>query len=121
MNADQLLAGYASRIEHKLGRGTTTTSQLRRYGDALFPRGFFRGVYPAGQGPEKVARRYFFVVNTSTGQPGEHWLAVAVQPGKPSLLFDSFGRTPSASWQPHLRGMVTTDPDENQSKSTAAS
>ena len=36
------------------------------------------------------------------------------QPGKAPLLFDSFGRKPSASWQPHLRGVATTDPDHNQ-------
>eukprot|EP01045_Picozoa_sp_COSAG04_P009149 COSAG04_NODE_524_length_13127_cov_18.191511_5_plen_171_part_00 len=53
--------------------------------------------------------------NTTDGPPGEHWMAVAMQPGKQPLLFDSFGRKPSASWQPHMRGVAITDPDHNQS------
>ncbi len=118
MNADQLLAIYASRIQEPpprgLGRGTTTTAQLTEYGRRLFGTDFFRGVYPAGQGPVETDGRYFFLVNTDDGPPGEHWMAVAMQPGKAPLLFDSFGRKPSASWQPHLRGVATTDPDHNQ-------
>ena len=47
MNADQLLAIYASRIQEPpprgLGRETTTTSQLTEYGQRLFGSGFFRG------------------------------------------------------------------------------
>ena len=105
MNADQLLAIYASRIQEPpprgLGRGTTTTAQLTEYGRRLFGTDFFRGVYPAGQGPAETDGRYFFLVNTDDGPPGEHWMAVAMQPGKAPLLFDSFGRKPSASWQPH--------------------
>ena len=118
MNADQLLAIYATRIQEPpprgLGRGTTTTAQLTEYGRRLFGTDFFRGVYPAGQGPAETDGRYFFLVNTDDGPPGEHWMAVAMQPGKAPLLFDSFGRKPSASWQPHLRGVATTDPDHNQ-------
>ena len=53
MNADQLLAIYASRIQEPpprgLGRGTTTTAQLTEYGRRLFGTDSFRGVYPAGQ------------------------------------------------------------------------
>ena len=119
MNADQLLAIYASRIQESpprgLGRGTTTTAQLTEYGRRLFGTDFFRGVYPAGQGPAETDGRYFFLVNTDDGPPGEHWMAVAMQPGKAPLLFDSFGRKPSASWQPHMRGVAITDPDHNQS------
>ena len=119
MNADQLLAIYASRIQEPpprgLGRETTTTSQLTEYGQRLFGTDFFRGVFPAGQGPKEKTGRFFFLTNTTDGPPGEHWMAVAVQPGKPPLLFDSFGRKPSASWQPHMRGVAITDPDHNQS------
>ena len=46
MNADQLLAIYASRIQEPpprgLGRGTTTTSQLTEYGRRLFGTDFCR-------------------------------------------------------------------------------
>ena len=56
MNADQLLGIYASRIQEPpprgLGRETTTTSQLTEYGQRLFGTDFFRGVFPAGQGPK---------------------------------------------------------------------
>jgi len=118
MNADQLLAIYASRIQEPaprgLGRETTTTAQLTDYGQRVFGSDFFRGVYPAGQGPREKAGRFFFLTNTTDTAPGEHWMAVAVQPGKPLLLFDSFGRKPSATWQPHLRGVAITDPDLNQ-------
>ena len=59
MNADQLLAIYASRIQEPpprgLGRETTTTSQLTEYGQRLFgTTDFFRGVYPADQGPKQT-------------------------------------------------------------------
>ena len=118
MNADKLLAIYASRIQQPsprgLGRDTTTTSQLESYGQRVFGSDFFRGVYPAGWGPKQKTGRFFFLTNTTDTAPGEHWMAVAVQPGKPLLLFDSFGRKPTASWQPHMRGVAITDPDHNQ-------
>ena len=104
MNADQLLAIYASRIQEPplrgLGRGTTTTAQLTEYGRRLFGTDFFRGVYPAGQGPAETDGRYFFLVNTDDGPPGEHWMAVAMQPGKAPLLFDSFGQAQGAAFDP---------------------
>ena len=114
MNADQLLAAYASRIQQTLGSDTTSTSELEAYGKRHFPADFFRGVYPAGQRPADNAGRFFFVINTTSSAPGEHWMAVAVQPDRRDMLFDSFGRRPSATWQPHLRDMTITDPDLNQ-------
>ena len=43
-----------------------------------------------------------------------HWVAVALEPGEKPLLFDSFGRTPSTTFMPHLMHANTTDPDRNQ-------
>ena len=45
--------------------------------------------------------------------PGEHWLA-EYREGDIRLLYDSFGRLPSAQWQPRLQGIETTDPDAEQ-------
>ena len=41
-------------------------------------------------------------------------MGVALEPGFKPLLFDSFGRTPSAQWQPWLMHMDTSDPDRDQ-------
>ena len=41
-------------------------------------------------------------------------MAVAVEPGRKPLLFDSFGRKPSATFMPDLMHANATDPDLNQ-------
>ena len=43
-----------------------------------------------------------------------NWVAVALEPGQKPLLFDSFGRKPSATFMPHLMHANITDPGRNQ-------
>ena len=117
-SADILLQVYARQVSNRMKKDTTTsTSELQAYGDLYFPKHFFLGVYPADMTPERPAHRAFYVQNTlrsdSTERNG-HWVAVALEPGQKPLLFDSFGRKPSATFMPHLMRANTTDPDRNQ-------
>ena len=55
----------------------------------------------------------------AAGQPVREGLHDALAPpaireGDIRLLYDSFGRLPSAQWQPRLQGVETTDPDPEQ-------
>ena len=43
---------------------------------------------------------------------GTHWMGVAIEPGHPDLLFDSFGRRPNGTWQPWLQHFEITEEDE---------
>ena len=82
-------------------------------GRRLFKPGFFLGVFPAKQHPPTPPHSAFYIINEDDGA-GMHWMGVALEPGFKPLLFDSFGRTPSAHWQPWLRHMEPTDPDRDQ-------
>ena len=118
---DAALHTYSRAVEHQLGTGgTTSTSELLRYGREHFSPAQFLGVYPAGQVPDtRPKHRAFYIVNTSSEAGADaHWMSVGMEHRRKDLLFDSFGRTPRAGWQPHLRHMNTTDPDVNQKPDT---
>ena len=116
---DIVLYSVADAISQEVGYNSTTTSDLNRLGHALFKPGFFLGVYPAGSTIPKPGGRAFYIQNTEPiSKSGSHWLAVALEPGHPPLLFDSYGRTPSRSWMSELQHMDTSDPDVNQRDDT---
>ena len=117
-SADQLLEVYARMVAQRMQSSTTTsTSDLQGYADMYFRPGVFLGVFAADESPPRPQHRGFYVQNTlrtdSESRNG-HWVAVAMEPGEKSLLFDSFGRTPGAAFMPHLMHAETTDPDRNQ-------
>ena len=96
-----------------MGNATSTsTHDLDRAGHALLGS-FFRGAFPSGSEPEPDGTRHIVIYNTMDRPPGEHWLA-EYREGDIRLLYDSFGRLPSAQWQPRLRGIETTEPDAEQ-------
>ena len=100
-------------ITDVIGKETTNTTQLKRIGQQLFAPGFFLGVYPAKQKPQQTGNRGFYIVNEDDGA-GTHWMGVAIEPGHPDLLFDSFGRRPNGIWQPWLQHFEITDQDAEQ-------
>lgn len=116
MDADQLLAAYAAAVAGRLGSNeTTSTSQLRQYGERQFHPLQFLGVFPADVEPPRTRHRAFFVQNTQpSSEKGEHWTAIGREPGRGDLFFDSYGRKPGPGWMPHLTGVAITDPDLNQ-------
>ena len=96
---------------------TTSTSELQTYDNLYFRKGLFLGVFPADGAPLRPPHRAFYLQNTLRSDSEDrdgHWVAVALEPGEKPLLFDSFGRTPSTTFMPHLMHANTTDPDRNQ-------
>lgn len=73
------------------GTEETTQEQLDKYGHALMP-GFYRGAHARGKEPPDDGTAHFFIVNGMTGPPGDHWHGVYREPGKPDLVYDSYGR-----------------------------
>ena len=73
------------------------------------------GVFPADVTPARTNHRGFYIQNTKpSSHVGEHWVAIAREPRHTDIVFDSFARTPSATWMPHLRGMRSTESDVDQ-------
>ena len=79
---------------------STSTHDLNRAGHELLGD-FYRGAFPAGSEPKPDGTRHIVLYNTMDRPPGEHWLA-EYREGDIRLLYDSFGRLPSAQWQPRL-------------------
>ena len=99
--------------EHRM----TDTTQLNEFGRALFKPGFFLGAMPLDATPPKAQGRAFYIKNTDPAtEPGEHWVGVALEPGRKPLLFDSFGRRPTGRFMDGLQHMESTDPDVNQAE-----
>ena len=90
----------------------TSTSELDRAGHDLLGS-FYRGAFPAGAEPPPDGTNHVVCMNTMDRPPGEHWL-IEYREGDTRLLYDSFGRLPSAHWQPRLQGVQTTEPDAEQ-------
>ena len=99
-------------FKHMGNAKSTSTHDLDRAGHELLGE-FYRGAYPAGSEPEPDGTRHIVLYNTMDRPPGEHWLA-EYREGDIRLLYDSFGRLPSAQWQPRLQGVETTQPDAEQ-------
>ena len=115
MDSDFLLYVVRNIIISEVGTGPLSTSELNVLGRNMFPQPFFLGVFPAQAKIPVVTGRAFYLQNTEPlPHFGKHWLGVALKPGYPSLLFDSYGRVPSRTWMPELQHMETTDPDPNQ-------
>ena len=114
-----LLEQYTAGVIDRLGKDTTTnTTELLDYGRRNFSPIAFLGVFPADVTPERTRHRCFYITNTvELDHPsgGQHWCAVCREPGRPDLVFDSFGRRPSPTFLPRLQYAATTDPDRNQS------
>jgi hypothetical protein len=92
---------------------STSTHDLNRSGHELLGS-FYRGAFPAGSEPDPDGTNHVVIYNTTDRPPGEHWLC-EYREGDIRLLYDSFGRLPSAQWQPRLQGIETTEPDAEQS------
>ena len=91
MTPEELYDAWVSGITGIVGRDETTTTQLNQYGEALMP-GFYRGAFARGDEPPPDGTRHFLIVNGMTGPPGDHWHGIYREPGKPDLVYDSFGR-----------------------------
>ena len=118
MDASHLLQAYAAHVAHRLGKDTTTTTtELLDYGRRNFTPLSFLGVFPADITPERTRHRCFYIQNTAASDDpsgGEHWCAIAREPGRKDLLFDSFAWRPSPTFMPHLQHARSTDPDVDQ-------
>ena len=105
-SADIILQIYARQVATRMRSNTTTsTSELQAYGNLYFPKQRFLGVFPADITPKRPPHGAFYIQNTLRSDSEDrsgHWVAVAVEPGRKPLLFDSFGRKPSATFMPDL-------------------
>ena len=117
-SADIILQIYARQVAARMRSNTTTsTSELQAYGNLYFPKQRFLGVFPADITPKRPPHGAFYIQNTLRSDSKDrsgHWVAVALEPGRKPLLFDSFGRKPSATFMPDLMHADITDPDLNQ-------
>ena len=117
-SADIILQIYARQVAARMRSNTTTsTSELQAYGNLYFPKQRFLGVFAADITPKRPPHGAFYIQNTLRSDSEDrsgHWVAVAVEPGRKPLLFDSFGRKPSATFMPDLMHADITDPDLNQ-------
>ena len=84
---------------------------------------FYRGAFPAGGEPEPDGTNHIVLYNTMDRPPGEHWLA-EYREGDIRLLYDSFGRLPSAQGNRQRFGgaPIKTEPgSEHNGKDTRSS
>lgn len=91
MDPETAYDGFVDAILPSTGTKETTQEQLDTYGHALMP-GFYRGAHARGKEPPDDGTAHFFIVNGMTGPPGDHWHGVYREPGKPDLVYDSYGR-----------------------------
>ena len=111
MTADKLFHEYLKALRKEMGDDETSQEQLNKMGKVLMGK-FFQGCYARGQEPKKDRKhRHAVIVNTATGPPGEHWVAIYREPGHKDLVYDSFGRGTMG-----FDG-VATDRDSEQHKS----
>jgi hypothetical protein len=65
MNVDDMLQAYARNVAHDMRKNTTTsTSELRDYGNRHFSPLQFLGTFPADETPARTKHRCFYVQNT---------------------------------------------------------
>ena len=116
MDIDDILQAYSRAVMHDLRKSTTTsTGELEGYAQRHFMPHECLGVFPADVTPARTKHRCFYIQNTKpSSHAGEHWVAIAREPRHTDIVFDSFARTPSATWMPHLRGMRSTESDVDQ-------
>ena len=111
MKAEKLWSKYLAALREYMGDEETSQEQLNKMGKALMGK-FFQGCYARGQEPPfGPKRRHAIIVNTDTGPPGEHWIAIYREPGHKDLVYDSFGRGTMG-----FKGKAT-DEDAEQHKS----
>tara|TARA_Y100001937_G_C7125444_1_gene334687 strand:- start:2287 stop:2640 length:354 start_codon:yes stop_codon:yes gene_type:complete len=80
----------------------------------LFAPHFFRGVHPALTEVPDTGGAHYFIKNVMNRPPGLHWVGV-YREGPDEVLFDSFGRQPTATNDlKHFVGMKTTETDAEQ-------
>ena len=113
-SADIILQIYARQVAARMRSNTTTsTSELQAYGNLYFPKQRFLGVFAADITPKRPPHSAFYIQNTLRSDSKDrsgHWVVVALEPGRKPLLFDSFGRKPSATFMPDLMHADITDP-----------
>ena len=92
MSAESLFKDYLKALRQEMGSEETSDEQLNKIGKSLMGS-FFQGVYARGKEPKvDRKRRHVVIMNTDTGPPGEHWVAIYREPGHEDLVYDSFGR-----------------------------
>lgn len=116
--AEAVWRSYLESAYRVLGRGTTYNDQLDSYGHYLFGERY-HGTYPSDKIPNLTHKQPYAIINNHTsGQPGEHWIAIARDINGSTLVFDSYGR-PIKSLLNDLTPLGRyreTDPDPNQTK-----
>ena len=92
--AEQIFYGiYHQRIEPIFGRRETNSLQLDKLGKELFGKEW-GGVHPSDmvRKPKEGETKYWVGNVDDRTQPGSHWNGYFKVPGKPVLIYDSFGR-----------------------------
>lgn len=117
--AEQIFYGiYHQRIEPIFGRRETNSVQLDKLGKELFGKEW-GGVHPSDaiKKPKEGETKYWIGNVDDRTQPGSHWNGYLKVPGKPVLIYDSFGRK-SEELLPEvikqLKKFVDTDHDAEQ-------
>ena len=105
-------------IEPNLGRGETNSFELDAVGEKLFgPE--WGGVHASDRirRPSEEKTEYSIGNVDTSNMPGSHWLAFYKERGKPTLIYDSFGRE-SGVLIPQvvkvLEKWIDADPDAEQ-------
>lgn len=117
--AEQIFYGiYHQKIEPIFGRRETNSVQLDKLGKELFGKEW-GGVHPSDmvKKPKEGETKYWIGNVDDRTQPGSHWVGMYKTPGKPVLIFDSFGRS-SEDLLPEvikeLKKFVDTEHDREQ-------
>ncbi len=97
--AETMYAAALARIQRRLGKNTTSDTQLNDAGHALFGKAWGGAV--AANAPLKLTRtKRFGIVNTAPA-PGEHWMGILWTGQGRRLGYDSFARrVVDASYRP---------------------
>lgn len=91
---ERVFSKHKRQMIKRLGIEPTTDEQLTRVGRELFNTKYI-GTFPQDYKPKASPKRQYFIINTHTsGQPGEHWVAI-VKNGKTYYIYDSFARSAS--------------------------
>ena len=92
MKAEELWREYLAALRKGMGDSETSQKELNKMGKALMGK-FFQGCYARGKEPAVDRKhRHVVIMNTQSGPPGEHWVAIYREPGHEDLVYDSFGR-----------------------------
>ena len=104
---------YKRRLIKRLGTRATFADELTNIGRELFG-GLYTGTYRQQHKPGRKSRQ-FFIINTATDGPGDHWVAV-VKNNKTYYIYDSFARSSKKLIPVFARGKLTIDSDRSDAE-----